>query len=69
MLGTQTENLVKSICSVKCEHCIIPERNCLNSADSQGFEKISPCMFSAVAVVDMDAAAPICVYLHHSCLG
>lgn len=31
--------------------------------------KISPFMFSAVAVVDTDAAAPICVCLHHSCLG
>lgn len=54
---------------LKDEHCTVPERNCLNLANSQGFEKASPFMFSAVAVEDTDAAAPICVCLHHSCLG
>lgn len=55
--------------SVKDEHYNVPERNRLNLANSQGFEKISPFMFSAVAAVDTDAAAPIFVCPYHSCLG
>lgn len=31
--------------------------------------KISLCIFSSVALVDSDAAVPICVCLHHSCVG
>lgn len=68
MFGTQTEKLVRSS-SVKDELCTVPERNCLNLANSQGFEKSTPLMFSAVAVVDTGAAAPTCVCLHHSWLG
>lgn len=34
-----------------------------------GLWNISPCTFSAAALVDTDAAAPICVCLHHSCTG
>lgn len=68
MFGTQTEELVRSS-SVKDELRTVPERKCQNLANSQGFEKTSPLMFSAMAVVDTSEAAPTCVCVHHSCLG